>query len=759
MLERNRQTEIATHASTDTRLVDLDRLLVAFLRQWRVLAICTAIGMLLGVIYLTLAPRTYVSAGEILIDQNGDQVLSDSSDRPSSATIETEVLNEMEVLRSSGMARAVVTALHLDTDVEFLNPPPSFTTKISAFLTGWFSRSDREQVTQVSVEVATRALMAAIVVERQGRSSVINVGYFAASPSLAYRIASAYVREFLREQRNADVTTQATSWLQQQLIQLGEARRQASDAVEQFRAQSGHSVQQDKTLSDQRIQALTAQLVVAQSETARVRALSQQVQAAIDKGPSAAGVNAPLLLGASDTPDQAVTTLLAQYANTTRRVAEVNAAFGPNHQQLAVLQRDLASLSDQIYGRLQQLNERYANDLRIAEGRETALRQDVQDEGQQSAETSQSQVKLNELEQKASALEGLYNSFLTRYEESVQRQSVPVTSARVISAPVETAASVRPQALLSIAGGTLLGLFFGVCFGAINELRERSIRLGSQISNEFGLRFAGYLPEIRLRRSRKASASLPDEQMHDQIRQQMITARAGGVATAFIESLKSSLVILHELRKDGRGVVVGVSSVLPGEGKTTYAVALAEMLASTGARVLLIDSDLRHPAASRLTSPYASAGLIEAVSGQSWRDLVTFDETTRLTVLPALSSLDHAVVGDPLLSEGIAELMLEVRSAFEFVVIDMPPLGPIADARSLLPLTDGLMLVVEWGRTAKRLVRSTLENDPHLEQAVLGAVLNRVDFDKLPRYSQLGESERYIGAYETYYRVVPAAKA
>ena len=141
------------------------------------------------------------------------------------------------------------------------------------------------------MDEAAGALRAGVTVERVGRSSVIRLAYEASSPELAHRIATAYSDAFVQDQLNADLeaTREATDWLQQRLAELGESQRQATLAVEQFRRESGLSVGQDQVLSNQRLEALTNQLVLAQAETARVRALSTQLQGVMEVGPGSGG--------------------------------------------------------------------------------------------------------------------------------------------------------------------------------------------------------------------------------------------------------------------------------------------------------------------------------------------------------------------------------------------------------------------------------------------------------------------------------------
>ena len=758
MLDRSQSSELAERLPSDIRVIDVDRLLGVLLRQWRVVAACVGIGLALGIVYLALAPRSYFASSEILIDQNQQELVTDVTAQTSTVVLESEVLNQTEMLRSSRIARAVVDAEHLDTDHDFLNPPPSFTGRLLGPVLALLGRGGSDDVASVAPEVATDIVMKGVVVDRVGRSSVLVPGFSASTPELAYRIATAYGQAFIREQLNTDATEQAATWLQQQLTQLGESRRQASDALEQFRKDSGRTIAQDQTLSDQRIQALTGQLVIAQADTAHARALAAQLQAAIAAGPQAAGTNGNLLMSSTQA-DPKTAEMLAQYASTARRIGEVTAAFGPTHPQVAVLQREQAGLGDQIFAQLKQLSDRYTGDLAAAEQRETALRQDVQDEGQQSLDSNQSQVKLNELEQKASALELLYNSFLGRYEETLQRQSFPITSARIITEPQMPKAASSPKIGIILLGSLLFGGFLGLCFATLNEVRERSFRLGAQITRELGSHFVGYLPNLHLKKGgRRLGGRRGPLEVQELVRGQVLNSRANATVTAFTETLKASKIALHARRHSGRAVVVGMTSILPGEGKTTYAVALAEMLAASGSQVLLIDGDLRHPAASRLAAPTATAGLIDAVEGTPWRRLLQIDERTGLAVLPAATTLEDPLVSDPLASASMSAILREAREAFDYVIIDLPPLSPMVDALSILPLTDGFMLVVEWGRTPRRLVRSTIEREPQLESGLIGVVLNKVNFDRLARYSELGDSERYIRAYDSYYQVHPVAK-
>jgi succinoglycan biosynthesis transport protein ExoP len=166
---------------------------------------------------------------------------------------------------------------------------------------------------------------------------------------------------------------------------------------------------------------------------------------------------------------------------------------------------------------------------------------------------------------------------------------------------------------------------------------------------------------------------------------------------------------------------------------------------------LLIDADLRQAASSRLVAPGATSGLMDIGGTVPWRDVVLADPRSGLHILPALSSSGQS--SDFLSSDGMQNLLEEARQSYDYVVIDLPPLGPVMDARAVLPWTDGFILVTEWGRTPRRLVRSLIEHEPELAEDIVGVVLNKVDFRKLAQYSDPGGAERYMGSYSRYYQV------
>jgi succinoglycan biosynthesis transport protein ExoP len=686
----------------DLKTIDLERIISLLRRQALVLGLSLVVALLVAVFYLSMAPRSYMSAGQVLLDRNLEQAAGDAAITSNSADMEAQVLNQIEVLRSSRVAEAVAKAQGLMTDQAFLNPPPSFTQRVRGLIP--FGRPERVANLQASLDEVVGMLRANVQVDRMGRSSIIRVGYEASTPELAQRIARAYADALLQDQLNAELeaTSAASDWLQQRLAEIGESQRAASLAIEDYRRQTGLSVGQDQDLTTQRIGSLSGQLAEAQAETARLRALSEQLQIVVDAGPEAASSYVSLLSGTQADPAE-IAILRTQSAALISRIAEVRAAYGDDHPQLLTLGAEQAALDSRIYALLQNLDGQYRTQLSIATQQEAGLRRDIDSEGQSAGLISQEQVRLNELQQRSDALRSLYNSYLLRYEESVQRQSFPIPSVRIVTDALLPDQPSSPKTFVILAAAIIGGAFLGITLGTLNELRESGFRVGSQVRRHLGLRFLGYVPKLQVdARAQPADQRRAIRNLIRGAASRPIGRRWGG---PYMETLKATRLVLQPMVDHGT-TVVGILSTLPGEGKSTFVASFSEFLAASGSRVLIINADENAPQ-GRSSTP---ARILPSQMGD-WRKVTVTDVETGITSLSA--STPEAGGGD-LSGPAMQKVLIEARGQFDYVLIDLPALGMVIDALSVLPLTDGSILVAGWGKTPRRLLTGIMEREPEL---------------------------------------------
>jgi succinoglycan biosynthesis transport protein ExoP len=202
--------------------------------------------------------------------------------------------------------------------------------------------------------------------------------------------------------------------------------------------------------------------------------------------------------------------------------------------------------------------------------------------------------------------------------------------------------------------------------------------------------------------------------------------RKGKTAIAFnasIDKLRGQMRALGE----GRPRVLMVTSALPKDGKSMFASSLARNAAAAGWRVLLVDCDLGCPSLARLFGLPIAPGLREILAGESLGDTSSFmhEPAPRLNVITA----GHAG-GDPqefLASRSMAALINAVRTRYDLVVLDTPPVLPVADALVLAPQVDATLMVVRWEKTPRTAARDALRLLHESRARMMGAVMTRVD--------------------------------
>lgn len=756
--------------------IDVERLLSMAARQAKVVAACAAIGLFLGVLYLQTTPPTYMATSRVLIDEGLNKVVDEVSAASVSMQTDSAILSQIEILHSARLAAVVVDKQKLDQNDAFLYPPTSAVSKAAGFVRGvirYFRPSPAVGTTDVTrLDPATRDAMIAssrrdyailklqneVQAERIGRSYVISIAYQATDPALATAITKAYADAYLADQLDAsfDATERAAVWLQGRLTELRESSQAASLAVEKFRAEHGLAVDDGQLISDKQLSDLNGQLIEAQADTARASARYQQYKSIVESGSDNAFRDAAI---SADQPSNSIiSTLKTRYLTVAKRQQDIEANFGAEHPQAVALAKEKADISAQIFGELKQLTEGYRNEYEVALARETALRANVALAAGKSSIDNQSQVKLRELEQKATALSTLYQTFLGRYEEASQQQSFPVGKIRVISDATLPQSAATPRTSIVLGLSLVLGVMMGAGVGGLNEFRERFFRTGEDVRDRVGLKFLGYLPIIGSKVAKDdkrddGQAAVKTAQSPSAAeRRARMRVSIDAPASMFSETLRSAKIAFDVVMEGQGSRVIGVISVLPGEGKSTVAANLAGLLAANGSKTLLVDGDLRKPGLSRSLGMEAEQGLMEAVvSGQTWQSVGKIDRQTKLAIVPAVPRGHFSHTSELLSSAGMRRFIDNAKETFEYIIVDLPPLGPVVDAKAFAPLADGFVLVTEWGRTPRAMVQSILSSEPYIANKIVGVVLNKVDLKKLAKYGSIGGSEKFFDRYSSYY--------
>jgi succinoglycan biosynthesis transport protein ExoP len=204
-------------------------------------------------------------------------------------------------------------------------------------------------------------------------------------------------------------------------------------------------------------------------------------------------------------------------------------------------------------------------------------------------------------------------------------------------------------------------------------------------------------------------------------------------------------------------IALGVTSALPGEGKTIVAANIARLAAQWGKRVLLIDAVPYNAQLTQSLAPHAEHGLSEFLRGTPFTQLVLDDRWTQMQFLPGVTNGASPVRVDAI-SNAMPRLLAQVKSHYDLVVLDLPPLGPVSDVHEFAGLLDKVLLVVEWGRCTDEQLAAAVADSGSLRGKLIGAVLNKADMRKVRQYGEDAEGSAhstYIGYIDDKRRVHP----
>ncbi len=387
----------------------------------------------------------------------------------------------------------------------------------------------------------------------------------------------------------------------------------------------------------------------------------------------------------------------------------------------------------------------------MARGHEKTLNESMASLVGQKAVSDETMVQLRELQRESETYKNLYQTFLQRYQEAIQRQSFPVTEARTISAATRPVVPSAPKGGVVMALAGLMGLLLGAGIGALREYRDRVFRAGHQVRDELGLNLVCMLQMV-------PNATLPAVDpmkapglVH--VRDTIMRYGIDNPLSGFAETLRTVKVECDLALGQRRTTkIIGIVSVLPTEGKTTISKNLASLIAMQGARTVLIDADLRNPGMTRAIARHAQAGLVEVLRGErTTDDVMLMEPDSGLSFLPAVVKKRLTQSSELLTSQQMEILLAELKTSFDYIVVDLPPVGPVIDVRAAARLFDGFLFVVEWGKTPRSIVKAALRDDDVLFEKCFGVLLNQVDMSRINLYNNDSSKNYYYGKYSSYY--------
>lgn len=673
-------------------------------------------------LYAAQSTPQYFAAGSVMIEPKRENLAKVENQQPGALPPDTSAIDtQVEVLRSSALAEAVVRKLKLYEDPEFRPRGAGLLSRLLG------TESQADAITRTTDLVQRRAR-----IRRIGLTYVVQVGFVSASPKKAQQIANTFIETYMETQlqNKKEAVNRANTELSTNVEALRKEAANAEAALQQYKNAHGLLSAQGATMAEMEVSTLNTQIAAAKADAAEKRARLNAALAQVQRGGGGADVGAAL---GSNT----IKELRTREAETSLKLAQLQARFTDQYPEVQRTQAELNDIRRQIQLELNRILSSLRAEAQAADQRQASLLGSRTQAQGGLAANNQAQVGLVVLQQRADAAKQIYEGYLNRAKELAVEASLQQPDASISAPATLPTRPFSPNLKLAAAFGALVGLVAAAFAILVAELWDRRLRSRGDVERKLGVSFAGVLPDfgsIGNFKLRTNPAGPADHLVKHPF-------------TSFAEAFRNLGAFLRLSDRGAGAKVIALTSAVPREGKSMSSYCLARTMALAGSRVVLVDCDLRQRGVSKLIGN-PDVGIVEVCDGDvALDDALVCDAKTGAWILPASGKhLPH-----DLFSKAEAdELFRTLAERFDYVIVDTPPILGVADARILCAKADRVLYIAQWNKTPIRAAQSAMDILQECGANVAGALLSKVNVKQQARYGY-GDSSDYFQYYRDYY--------
>ena len=554
----------------------------------------------------------------------------------------------------------------------------------------------------------------ALKVEIVPKTDIITVQFRAKDPELAADVVNATVSNYTeRKFRSSyDSATQVSNWLSKQMDDLKIKANESQEKLAELQKQRGLiGVDETDNIVTEKLKGIDEQLTSAEADR-----IGKEARYRI-----AASGNPELI--ASMVPDATLQVLRSQQAELRVQYARLNTKFGAGYPKLGELASEMTQVESAIDGELKNLADRYRNEYLAAANAEKMLRARFEEQKQKAYDLNQGAAQYAILKHEVDATQELYQTLQLKLRQAGIVAGLASANIAVVEAGQLPSEPVDPRPVLDLLLGLGAGLGLGLLSALGLEALDTTIRTSEEAEMVSALPVLAAIPQTGAGEFGRTWKKLPPDERTAQLRLIAFNKPHSQAAESY-RSLRTSLLLCANGTPPK---VLAITSSLPSEGKTLTAVNCAIVLAQQGARVLLVDADLRQPSLHEAFGIPQDPGLSGILAGACTES----EAAVRAEAIPNLamltSGLPRAYPAEMLASPKMADLMDRWRSEYDHIVIDTPPVSMFTDAVVLGARADAVLLVARACTTTKQMLRHTCDVLQRANVNVAGVVLNSVD--------------------------------
>ena len=664
--------------------------------KWVVIGIIAA-ALAIGLIVTLLMTPQYTAEARLEINRGEPNITSvEGLENAQTGQDDEFYQTQYSNLRARSLVLRIVRGLQLASNEAFFAAHSVDPDELDEPLDGTLAqgRDGRESRENLAVEL----LLEHVEIAPIPRSRLVDIRYTSASADYSAMIANRWASEFITasSDRRFDSTADAREFLEGRLAELAQRLEESERLAVNYAAANdivtlgnaatpdGRSLV-DRTLASTDLEAYNTALAQATADRIKAESLARA------SGTGSASVNNATLIG-----------LRQRLAEAEADYARLMSQFKPDYPAAVAVQSQIKDLRGSIAQEENRIATSERNEFRQAAAREEDLRERVAGLKSQLSTQNAASIQYNIYRREADTNRQLYDSLLQRYKE-IGVAGVAVNNITIIDAAEVPTVPSAPDPFLNLALALIAGI--GLAFGTLIVLEQidEGMRDPADVRKVLGIPLLGTVPSVE----------------HDDLVTEL-EDRKSELSEAYF-NVKSNLAFVTER---GFPSSLLVTSTRPAEGKSTTSVSVAQTLARTRSRVVLLDGDLRSPSCHRILGLKNDRGLSNYLAGEDdWRGMVQ--------AVPD-SALEFIATGPPppsaaelLSTDRMAQLIAELTAEYDNVVIDASPLLGLADVPLLARAVEGCVFVIESNGVSQRSLKSSLDRLRQANARIFGAVMTK----------------------------------
>lgn len=706
-----------------------------YLRKHWGLGVAVALAVVLCDIFFTLGQRRiYEATATILIDPAPPRPLGkdvqavvdvgNGSYWSNKEYFETQT----KLLGGLAMSRETARALNLQLDRAFIaNVPPG------GPIPG--------VVKTVDLDDAAAIVNSRLTVEIVRDTRLVTVRVSDADPMRARRILSTLIDRYL--EGNVDQAVQSTAaaaeWLSNQSDKLKSELEKSELALHDYKIDKqilSVSLDDQSNMLRGQMQQLSEAMT---GVGARIEQLKARVRE-LDKIDS----NDPTELPATALLESNVLSNLRQsYIQAKSELSSLlGSGKGENHPDSEAAMARTEMTRQALMNEVRNIQGAVRNDLAAAIREEQGVASLLASAKHRALDLNMLEIEYRRLERSKSNTEKLYGLVLERTKETELTGLMRFNNIRVTERPITGKRPIKPRVPFNIALGLMIGLLLGGGTAVARGYLDQTVRSPEELEAELALPLLGIIPAFSDRAktrgyySRQHHSGQQDSIVPDEMSMELIAhALPSSHAAESVRVIRTSLTFASPDKPYKR---ILVTSSSPSEGKTTVAVSIAIAFAQAGQKVLILDADLRRPRIHRVFRCSNAQGLSTSLQdSESLQSSIVATQVPNLSVLPGGPHVPNPA--ELLESERFRQLLQELTSRFDKIIVDSPPIMAVTDAAILSSHVDATVLVVRVGQSKVGPMRQAARKLKETSTPIAGIVLNAL------------ESPRWGANYYSYY--------